>query len=250
MSTGLSTRHREVTTTSCTAPDPDGSGRRQLTNSGVDDLEPRLSPDGTRIVRENGPGNTSAIGPIWLISRDGTGQHELLPVGDSPSWSPDGSQIAFSRADQISTMDVVTKVESPVTAGEQPAWSPNGQTIAFIRHGGEDALYTARADGTTVTQVLSGTAAQATAGAYPGFPFHLSSPTWSPGGRTISVEFAWSDSHDTHAGAFLVGTDGSNLRTAPWTEPVIEPYSLAATAWSPDGTQVALSGHDVGDAGV
>lgn len=231
---------------------PGGSGRRQLTNNTVDDIEPRLSPDGTRIafVREKGTGNTLATGAIWLMNRDGSGQHELTAVGDSPSWSRDSSRIVFSKTGEIETTDIATQIESPVTAGEQPAWSPSGQTIAFIRHGTEDALYTVRADGTMVAQVLSGTAAQTVAGGYPGFPLRLSSPAWSSDARTISVQFVWDDVHETHSGALLVAADGSNLRIAPWIVPGYNTPMRAAVAWSPDGTQVALSGHTSGEGGV
>jgi Tol biopolymer transport system component len=74
----------------------DGSQQTQLTHSGVtNDEVPDWSPDGRHIAYEEGdPPN----GRIWVMSSDGTGNHQLTagPGSDfGPAWSPDGTEIAF-----------------------------------------------------------------------------------------------------------------------------------------------------------
>jgi dipeptidyl aminopeptidase/acylaminoacyl peptidase len=74
----------------------DGSNLRSLTTG----LDPALSPDGqwvafTRWVdTQNG-----AFGSLWVINVDGSGERVILNdvrQPESPTWSPDGTQIALS----------------------------------------------------------------------------------------------------------------------------------------------------------
>ena len=60
-----------------------------------------------------------------------------------PTWSPDGTRIAFSRGDSYDTRNVylmnadgsgvarLTQFTQLVTNGFDPAWSPDGRKIAF-----------------------------------------------------------------------------------------------------------------------
>ncbi len=85
----------------------DGGGLRQLTDSkdGVE-RHPDWSPDGTRIVfeSENRLGNGDMRQGIEVMRLDGTGRELILSsdINDSwdrigePTWSPDGSRIAFT----------------------------------------------------------------------------------------------------------------------------------------------------------
>jgi Tol biopolymer transport system component len=47
----------------------------------------------------------------------------------SPAWSPDGTQVAFTRNGQIAILTVQTGEVRTLGPGDDPAWSPDGSTI-------------------------------------------------------------------------------------------------------------------------
>lgn len=136
--------------------DPDGSSPRQLTFGPGDKSSPEWSPDGTRLLYV-APGGTDDFGndlglDIWLINDDGTEIKNIThnPGDDTaPTWSPDGSRIAFT-SDRINDLRQVFLMgtqcfdeqegacwdirPSNLSAGYavefDPAWSPDGGTIA------------------------------------------------------------------------------------------------------------------------
>jgi serine/threonine protein kinase len=75
----------------------DGTGLRQLTDSGHRDLYPEWSPDGRRLTFY---GNRSGNQQAWIINADGSGLRQLTEMPDTeffiPQWSPDGSRLATS----------------------------------------------------------------------------------------------------------------------------------------------------------
>jgi Tol biopolymer transport system component len=149
----------------------DGTGLTQLTNDGnaFMDLEPDWSPDGSAIAFER-PGCDEKGGQncIFKIAPDGSNLTNLTPeefppacpdvnpgVGprgnsSNPSWSPDGTRIAFTgtayhcqagspiaggdiwvmNADGSGKTDL-TPDANDGTYDEQPSWSPDGTQIAF-----------------------------------------------------------------------------------------------------------------------
>jgi len=134
---------------------PDGSNPRQLTFGPGDKTQPRWSPDGTRLLYVAPAGSDAsgnALGlDIWAINLDGSGPADLSnsPGDDTdPSWSPDGTRIAYA-GDRINRLNQVfvsavscepipgpCKAEKPfnLSAGfaveTSPAWSPDGSQIA------------------------------------------------------------------------------------------------------------------------
>jgi Tol biopolymer transport system component/plastocyanin len=176
----------------------DGTGMTQLTSGPDHDSAPAWSPDGTTIAFIRGECTdaecTSQRGYVYVMNAaDGSGATRLEPAtGDTweggasggPTWSPDGSRIAFGRQDELgydiwvmnSDGSNVTRLTSSAANDLQPAWSPDGSAIAFAsdRDGNLD-IYVMRPDGSDVTQVINGSESSQNL-----------DPSWSPDGRTIA----------------------------------------------------------------
>ena len=134
----------------------------------------QISPDGTRVLFDRG---TDAGFDVFVMDVDGTDVHRLTTTGDDydPSWSPDGSEIAFSREDD-SKADADTTVTSdifvmdadgenvrrltrggPKNTYHNPVWSPDGSKIAFMAgvEGGPGGLVVINADGSNPTELVA-----------------------------------------------------------------------------------------------
>src|SRR5207244_1756925 len=105
-----------------------------------------------------------------------------------PAWSPDGTRIAFARADAGSNFDIYTMAADgsdpvQVTSGPEddtePAWSPDGALLALVRAVGEgDRIYGGQQDGDVYTVAAAGGAPRrVTSG-----PELEASPAWAPAG--------------------------------------------------------------------
>src|SRR5438093_13225335 len=80
---------------------------------------------------------------VWAIDADGTDLIRLThcPGPDfDPSWSPDGTQIAFrserSGQPEVWVMNADGTGQRQLAAGLSPAWSPDGSLIAFSGRAG------------------------------------------------------------------------------------------------------------------
>jgi dipeptidyl aminopeptidase/acylaminoacyl peptidase len=121
--------------------DADGGGYRNITKGSRPDLQaimPVWSPDGRQIAVGR-PLTTGGASQIWIMDADGGNQRQVTS-GWEPSWSPDGSRIAFVRNDgtahQIWTVrpdgSDLRKLTSGSHAHSFPRWSPDGQLLAFV----------------------------------------------------------------------------------------------------------------------
>ena len=113
---------------------------RQLTASGVSELWPRWSPDGTMIAFCTfGKGDDD----IFLIPAAGGEARRLTEGGGDdwwPTWSPDGRDIVFSRTegDRTFLYRVPASGGSPVRLSAEsltlPDFSPDGRYLAVARN--------------------------------------------------------------------------------------------------------------------
>lgn len=138
----------------------------------------------------------------------------------SPSWSPDGTQIAFQsplapRNTKIFIYDLVTGTETQLEGlegnNQMPTWSPDGTQIAFIAG---NSLYITDIDGGDPTRIVSAD----------------SNPDWSPDGTLIA--YGWDND------VYVVNIDGTDARA------ITSRYDSGQPAWSPDGTQIAFAQFD------
>ncbi|HEV8116321.1 MAG TPA: hypothetical protein VGP53_08795 [Acidimicrobiales bacterium] len=126
----------------------DGSGRRQLTSLGGNADSPAWSPDGTKIVfRHNielmvvgagggSPRSLASPGGTGAVNPQGSGANKLATAGGQPaepSWSPDGSRIAYTIARSgeqcaIWVMNADGRGQTPITDGSRcdrhATWQP------------------------------------------------------------------------------------------------------------------------------
>ena len=143
----------------------DGSDKTQIASPGNTTTNPRISPDGSKIVFSRGtnPGQPK----IFVMNIDGTGELQLT-FGDTntahrfPDWSPDGSKIVFSSDssgnDDIYVMDadgsdIVRLTDGP--SGEaHPSWSSDGTRILYESVStGSWEVYVMDSDGTDQTRI-------------------------------------------------------------------------------------------------
>jgi WD40 repeat protein len=78
-----------------------------------------------------------------------------------PSFSPDGSRMAFASSDRLAVANSngsgVTLLPQLTGRDADPAWSPNGQRLVFTgRVGGKRNLYTVDPDGSSLSQLTTG----------------------------------------------------------------------------------------------
>lgn len=151
---------------------PDGRGDRVIHGEGAEGtfaiFSARFSPDGRRILFDRG---TDSGFDIFLMNVDGSDVRRLTTTGTDhdPHWSPDGTQITFTRQGQgarsdIYVMDADGTNVRQLTRGSRGTtnlyaqWSPNGTRIAYVRGvtGGPGSLVVMNADGSDPVTLVDG----------------------------------------------------------------------------------------------
>jgi len=174
------------------------------------------------------------LGGVGTINPDGSGLQMLTSDGGMPSWSADGSKIAFtSNADgdnEIYVMNAGGTGRVQLTSGDAndqlPSWSPDGTRIAFAStRSGQNRIYVLNANGSNVvaltTRVGDG---------------DDNLPAWSPDGAKIVFT---STRGAGYSQIYVMNADGSNQTALTSTSQ----YELDPR-WSPDGSKIAFSHRD------
>lgn len=177
---------------------------------------------------------------IYVVDSDGENLRRLTEHGDivaSPSWSPDGSRLAYMVYDPLQTLvelDLATGDLTRLEPGRDgnyltPAWHPDGETLVFSVQGGNNrsGLFTWNTRRACCLTSL-------TEGRWADY-----SPTVSPDGRWVAFN------------STRLGTQIPQIYVMPTTggEPrLLSPYAYdsggfyTAPDWSPFGDRVAFNG--------
>lgn len=124
---------------------PDKLPLTRLSSGNWDDITPAASPDGKKIAFAS---NRSGEWDLYLMDLSTARVTQLTNTPQyegAPSWSPDGSYIAYEAYIDDNLEIVVGPADNPTqnaiqlthssAADYSPAWAPGGRQIAFISNG-------------------------------------------------------------------------------------------------------------------
>lgn len=185
--------------------------------------DPRISPDGKRVVIKKNPPNT-----IWVIDTEkGNSVRITADFGQMPVWSPDGSRIAYSGGPGLTIKassglgDAETVMTTAAGAPFPFSWSPDGRFIIFLRRGVKTRfdMYAVSLDGERRESLLLNS------------QFDEDSPTLSPDGKWLAYAADDTGNYEVYVQSFAdakLGSDRKRISTAGGRMPV----------WSRSGSEL------------
>src|SRR5215471_9881941 len=184
----------------------------------------------------------SAVGLFFYLKHEHTSKATATPAKSTlqrltnnnahdaaPSWSRDGSKIAFaSNRDgkrDIYVMDAdgsnVKRLTNNLSEDDFPRWSPDGRKILFNSdRDGNWEMYVMDADGSNQTRLTRNTADDR-------------GGAWSPDGSLIAFASNRDNSNPYNFDIYLMNADGSNPKKI-----VDDPEYDSDPSWSPDGSKI------------
>src|SRR5215213_4100331 len=136
---------------------PNGGGKKQLTDNSTGDIEPAYSPNAKKIAY-SGRDAPNGDYEIYTINAGGGGKKQLTDNSTDelePAYSPSGKKIAYTGEDgndqEIYTMNAGGGGKLPVTDNSSddywPDYAPGGKRIAYTNYGPDEEIYTIQPNG-------------------------------------------------------------------------------------------------------
>jgi dipeptidyl aminopeptidase/acylaminoacyl peptidase/CubicO group peptidase (beta-lactamase class C family) len=269
----------------------------ERTHVGIDTLtelalpeQPALSPDGLQLVyvlRRFDADADRTTRTLWRRPVSGAAAQQLTRgnADTAPQWSPDGTQLAFLRAQDgpaqlwrlSATGGEAEQLTTLALGAGPPAWSPDGTKIAFVAPvdiaagpGEDDGARDRRgkapivvdrldyqADGAGllrtmrshihVVDVESGRCRQVTEG-----DWHAGDPAWSPDGTTLAFSAVIGARTDLVIRAPLFTLDITDTAATPRLVALADGVG-GPVVWEPDAAHVLVvgyAGEPIGHAGL
>jgi uncharacterized repeat protein (TIGR01451 family) len=204
------------------------------------DTEMQYSADGKRVAFASARGNGSTL-DVYTVNTDGSGLMQITTnaVNDTqPTFSPDGSKIAFVRQLSGSNWDIFVKnadgtgaetnlTNTPTFIEAQPAWAPNNSKIAFAtnRVNNQFDIWTMNPDGTAPAVVLSVASTEAF-------------PDYAPDSSRIAFQSNFGGNNNI----FTMTTAGGSV-----VQLTNNAASDAIPFYSPDGTRIGFTSNRAGN---
>ena len=190
--------------------------------AGVCAVAPYLGPSGARAVSPGGNGKIVAAKSdgdfevnLWVQDLDGSGRVKVTDghFDFDPTWSPDGTKIAFARGSldgvQIWTINAngsgLDQVTNFPVESRYPSFSPDGSRIVYQGSYAEDGtdIFRIDIDGTDRQQLTFDSAA-----------YH---PVWSPSGSLIAYSSNGRPQTMSPSGTHVHEFTVSNCEPADWS---------------------------------